>query len=259
MREKNPLIVCYTNDVVKNFTANGLLSIGASPAMSEAPEEAKDIFKVTEGLLINIGTLTRQTGADMLEIAKQANDLGVPIVFDPVAVGASQFRKDYCQQFLNQVDVDVIKGNASEILTLVDAETTMKGTDSAANIDHVQIALKAYEKYNTAIIVTGKNDVIVQDHQIIELTNGSPLLTKITGAGCLLGAVVASFLLRQKHPNIEALIEAVSIYNIAAEHAELSLGADLPGTFLVSFINALNQVDDASYHQEIKKREVKET
>lgn len=259
VRETNPLIVCYTNDVVKNFTANGLLSLGASPAMSEAPEEAKDFFKVTEGLLINIGTLTRQTGADMLEIAKQANDLGVPIVFDPVAVGASQFRKDYCQQFLNQVDVDVIKGNASEILTLVDAETTMKGTDSAANIDHIQIALKAYEKYNTAIIVTGKNDVIVQDHQIIELTNGSPLLTKITGAGCLLGAVVASFLLRQKHPNIEALIEAVSIYNIAAEHAELSLGADLPGTFLVSFINALNQVDDASYHQEIKKREVKET
>ncbi|AJC95559.1 hydroxyethylthiazole kinase [Staphylococcus hyicus] len=254
-----PLVVCYTNDVVKNFTANGLLSIGASPAMSEAPEEAKDFFKVTNGLLINIGTLTRQTGQDMLEIAKQANDLGVPIVFDPVAVGASRFRKDFCKQFLAQVDVDVIKGNASEILTLVDDQTTMKGTDSDSGMDHIKIACEAYKKYNTAIIVTGEKDVIVQNHQVIELSNGSPLLTKITGSGCLLGAVVASFLLSQKKPGIEVLIEAVSIFNIAAEHAELSQGADLPGTFLVSFVNALNQVDEATYHQEIKKREVKVT
>ena len=43
LRQENPLVVCYTNDVVKNFTANGLLSIGASPAMSEAPEEAKEL------------------------------------------------------------------------------------------------------------------------------------------------------------------------------------------------------------------------
>ncbi|UEX90702.1 hydroxyethylthiazole kinase [Staphylococcus ratti] len=256
MRATQPLVVCYTNDVVKNFTANGLLALGASPAMSEAPEEAKDFFKITQGLLINIGTLTRKTGEDMLEIAKQANDQGVPIVFDPVAVGASQFRKDYCRQFLAQVDVAVIKGNASEILTLVDESTTMKGTDSSDDIDTITIAKRAYEQFQTAIVVSGEKDVIVQDNKVIELDNGVPLLTKITGAGCLLGAVIASFLLRQPKPELEALVEAVSIYNIAAEHAELSEGADAPGTFLVSFIDALSQVDTAAYHQEIKKREV---
>lgn len=80
VRKQQPLVVCYTNDVVKNFTANGLLSMGASPAMSEAPEEAVDFFKVTQGLLINIGTLTTRNSEDMLTIAKSANQMGVPIV-----------------------------------------------------------------------------------------------------------------------------------------------------------------------------------
>lgn len=252
VRHTQPLVVCYTNDVVKNFTAKGLLSLGASPAMSEAPEEAKDFFKATQALLINIGTLTRQTGADMLEIAKQANDQGVPIVFDPVAVGASQFRKDFCRQFLSQVKVDVIKGNGSEILALIDETATMKGTDSSTDIDIVSIAKQAYDHFQTAIVLTGEQDVIVQEGKVVVLDNGSQLLTKITGAGCLLGAVVASFLLRQRVPNIDVLIEAVSTYNIAAEHAELSESAMLPGTFLVAFIDALHQIDEATVHQELK-------
>ncbi|EGQ3483607.1 hydroxyethylthiazole kinase [Staphylococcus pseudintermedius] len=258
VRKQQPLVVCYTNDVVKNFTANGLLSMGASPAMSEAPEEAVDFFKVTQGLLINIGTLTTRNSEDMLTIAKSANQMGVPIVFDPVAVGASQFRKDFCQRFLEEIDVAVIKGNASEILTLVDTATTMKGTDSASDIDVVSIAQQAYEKYQTAIVLSGKEDVIVHDGKVVILLNGSPLLTKITGAGCLLGAVVASFLLGETKPSIDQLIEAVSYYNISAEQAELREGADLPGTFLVAFIDALNQTLAESYLLEIKKREVSE-
>ncbi|ARJ50260.1 hydroxyethylthiazole kinase [Staphylococcus lutrae] len=256
VRKQHPLVVCYTNDVVKNFTANGLLSLGASPAMSEAPEEAEDFFKMTQALLINIGTLTVQNSRDMLAIAKTANRMNVPIVFDPVAVGASQFRKDFCKQFLDEVDVAVIKGNASEIMTLVDATTTMKGTDSATDMDAVSIAQQAYQKYQTAIVISGKEDVVIQNNQITVLSNGTPLLTRITGAGCLLGAVIASFLLGAQRPTLEQLVEAVSFYNIAAEQAEMREGADLPGTFLMAFIDALNQTSTESYLLEIKKREV---
>ncbi len=256
LRAQHPLVVCYTNDVVKNFTANGLISVGASPAMSEAPEEADDFFNVAQALLINIGTLTKQRGEDMLKIAKTANKKGVPVVFDPVAVGASQFRKDFCQRFLEEIDVSVIKGNASEIMTLVDTTTTMKGTDSAHDIDVVTIAQEAYKKYQTAIVISGQVDVIIQKEGIVMLSNGTPLLTKITGAGCLLGGVIASFLLGEETPSIEQLTQAVSFYNIAAEQAELREGADLPGTFLVAFIDALNQTSAESYQLEIKKREV---
>lgn len=97
LRQENSLVVCYTNDVVKNFTANGLLSIGASPAMSEAPEEAKEFYKVAGALLINIGTMTKANEQDILEIGKIANQQGTPIVFDPVAVGASSYRKHFAK------------------------------------------------------------------------------------------------------------------------------------------------------------------
>jgi len=256
LRQDNPLVVCYTNDVVKNFTANGLLSIGASPAMSEAPEEAEEFYKVAGALLINIGTLTKANEEDILAIGKIANKQGTPIVFDPVAVGASTYRKQFCQRFLSEVEVSVIKGNASEILTLVDTNTTMKGTDGDTNLDPVTIAKKAYEKLNTAIVLTGKDDVIVQDNKVVKLSNGSPLLAKITGAGCLLGGIVAGFLFRETHPSIQALEEAVSFYNIAAEIAENDAQVKGPGTFLPQLLDQMYLMNYETYERNVKREEV---
>ncbi len=256
LREKAPLVVCYTNDVVKNFTANGLLSLGASPAMSEAVEEAEDFYKVADALLINIGTMTKDKSNVMLELGKIANRVGVPVVFDPVAVGASSFRKSFVRKFLDDVDVSVIKGNASEILTLIDETTTMKGTDSSQDLDSIKIAQEAYKQYNTAIVLTGKEDVIVQDGKTIVLKNGSEMLTKVTGAGCLLGAVVASFLLRETHPKLDVLKEAVSVFNIAAEQAEMTEGATLPGTFQVALIDELNRLGEETYKMGLIEKEV---
>ncbi len=256
LRQENPLVVCYTNDVVKNFTANGLLSIGASPAMSEAPEEAEEFYKVAGALLINIGTMTKANEQDILEIGKIANQQGTPIVFDPVAVGASSYRKAFCQKFLSEVKASVIKGNASEILTLVDATTTMKGTDGETDLDVVEIAKRAHEKLNTAIVLTGKDDVIVQNNKVVKLSNGSPLLAKITGAGCLLGGIVASFLFREETPSLQVLEEAVSIYNIAAERAEQDQQVIGPGTFLSKLLDQMYVIDFNTYQQQVKRQEV---
>ncbi|BBK27673.1 hydroxyethylthiazole kinase [Staphylococcus arlettae] len=253
LRQHNPLVICYTNDVVKHFTANGLLSIGASPAMSEAPEEASEFLAAAGALVINIGTLTKQSAKDMLEIAKIANEENTPIVFDPVAVGASQFRKSFCQQFLEEVDVTVIKGNASEILTLIDSKTTMKGTDSNTTLDVVTIAKKAQQLLQTTIVITGETDVIAHEGKILKLTNGTAMLTRITGAGCLLGGIIASFVNKQLEPKIDDIAEAVTIYNIAAEHA--AQVADGPGSFLTQFIDALYNV---TYDDYLTQRQVKE-
>ncbi|HEH3094619.1 TPA: thiamine phosphate synthase [Staphylococcus aureus] len=239
IRIENPLTICYTNDVVKNFTANGLLSIGASPAMSEAPEEAEEFYKVAQALLINIGTLTAQNEQDIIAIAQTANEAGLPIVFDPVAVGASTYRKQFCKLLLKSTKVSVIKGNASEILALIDDTATMKGTDSDANLDAVAIAKKAYAIFKTAIVITGEEDVIVQGDKAIVLANGSPLLARVTGAGCLLGGVIAGFLFRETEPDIEALIEAVSVFNIAAEVAAENENCGGPGTFSPLLLDTL--------------------
>lgn len=257
IRTEHPLVICYTNDVVKNFTANGLLSLGASPAMSEAPQEAEDFYPVARSVLINIGTLTKHHEHAMLANAKIANETETPLVFDPVAVGASKYRKDFCKYFLKKIKPTVIKGNASEILALIDDTATMKGTDSADNLDVVDIAEKAYKEYQTAIILTGETDVIVQDDKVVKLSNGSHFLAKITGAGCLLGAVVGAFLFRNTHPSIETLIEAVSVYNIAAERAEQLSDSKGPGTFLTQFIDALYRIDSDAVAENCNLEEVK--
>jgi len=257
IRAQHPLVICYTNDVVKNFTANGLLSLGASPAMSQAPEEAEDMLIPANALLINIGTLTKNREADMLKIAKTANKVGTPVVFDPVAVGASQYRKDFCKTFLQEVNVSVIKGNASEVLALIDNEATMKGTDSDQDLDAVSIAKKAHEVLNCAIVITGKIDVIIQDNQIYKLSNGSALLAQITGAGCLLGAIVASFIEDDLKVDIEALIQAVAIYNIAAEKAEQVANDKGPGSFMIALLDSLSQVSETDYLNNCNKQEVK--
>lgn len=256
IRAQHPLVICYTNDVVKNFTANGLLSLGASPAMSQAPEEAEDMLTPANALLINIGTLTKDREDDILKIAKIANEVGTPIVFDPVAVGASQYRKNFCKTFLQEVEVSVIKGNASEVLALIDSEARMKGTDSAQNLDAISIAKKAHAMLNCAIVITGKVDVIIQDNQVYELYNGSPLLAQVTGAGCLLGAIVASFIEKDLKVDIEALIQAVTIYNIAAETAEQLTLNKGPGSFMIALLDALSQISEVDYINYCNKQEV---
>lgn len=256
LRENNPLVICYTNDVVKNFTANGLLSLGASPAMSEAPEEAMDMLTYANALLINIGTLTKAREIDILKIAKTANQIGTPIVFDPVAVGASQYRKDFCATFLKEIDVAVIKGNASELLALMDADTTMKGTDSDQDLDAITIAKNAYNQFDTAIAITGEIDIVIQDNKMYELSNGSPLLAKVTGAGCLLGAVIASFLDQDKKVTIDMLIDAISIYNIASEQAEKISENNGPGSFMIELLNALYHIQYDDYLTLSNRQEV---
>lgn len=256
LRENNPLVICYTNDVVKNFTANGLLSLGASPAMSEAPEEAMDMLTYANALLINIGTLTKAREIDILKIAKTANQIGTPIVFDPVAVGASQYRKDFCATFLKEIDVAVIKGNASELLALMDADTTMKGTDSDQDLDAITIAKNAYKQFDTAIAITGETDIVIQDNKMYELSNGSPLLAKVTGAGCLLGAVIASFLNQDKKVTVDMLIDAISIYNIASEQAEQNSKNNGPGSFMMELLNALYHIQYDDYLTLSNRQEV---
>ena len=223
--------------------------------MSEAPEEATEMLSVAQALLINIGTITKDRAKDMLEIAKIANKVGTPVIFDPVAVGASDFRKQFCKQFIEEIDIAVIKGNASEVLALIDDETTMKGTDSDVNLDAIDIARKALDQLQTAIVITGKEDIIAQDNKVIQLSNGSSLLTRITGAGCLLGAIVGPFN-RKGKVHIQQLEEAVAIYNIAAEAAEQLAGHQGPASFMTALLDALYHISYDDYLKSNRRTEV---
>ena len=195
IKSSSPIILSLTNYVVMNFTANVLLACGFSPIMSLDKSDIEDLSKITNGMLINIGTLND----DFIKLCfcgiKNGIKLKIPIVFDPVGSGASRIRTDISRQILN-IDYDklVIKGNASEILSLYQ-ETAGKGVDSVHKSDDIiHIAKEISNKYNKIICITGRNDYIIQRNKVIKISNGSVKMTKVTGMGCALGAIIAGFL-----------------------------------------------------------------
>ena len=244
LKEKNPLVICITNDVVKNFTANGLVALGASPAMSEYKKDLVDLLRYAGGLLINIGTLTEENWKLYQDALKIAEEYNVPAVLDPVACGAGEYRKKVAQDLIANYKLSAIRGNAGEIASLVGINVASKGVDSAGvdNID--EIALAANKKFNIPIIVTGEVDAIAVNGEVVTIHNGTAMMPKVIGTGCLLGAVLASFIGLEKGQELKSLETAMLAYNIAGEMAEKRPNGHLPGTFKVEFINALYEVTD---------------
>ena len=119
VRQSNPLIHNITNIVVANFSANGLLALGASPVMADAVEEAADMAKVANAVVLNIGTLNRDTVEAMMVAGKSANEYGIPVILDPVGAGATPYRTQVCQKLLKEISFSIIRGNAAEIANLI--------------------------------------------------------------------------------------------------------------------------------------------
>ncbi|MFB1050298.1 hydroxyethylthiazole kinase [Paraliobacillus sp. JSM ZJ581] len=253
VRQKNPLVHNITNEVVVNFTANGLYAIGASPVMANAMEEAADMAKNADALLLNIGTLTGDQADVMIEAGKAANEKGIPVVLDPVGVGATPYRNQVASRILNEVKLTMIRGNAGEVSQLVGLEAQVRGVDSSGSFDNISIARHAEQELGIPVLVTGEKDVITDGKDLFEVSNGAPLLTKVTGTGCLLGSVVAAFLATGEN-HVKAAAAAVVFYNVAAEKAAKNVNH--PGSFQIAFLDALASTtsEDVSTHAKITHR-----
>ncbi|WP_307190275.1 hydroxyethylthiazole kinase [Geomicrobium sp. JCM 19039] len=241
LRELQPLIYCMTNDVVTNFTANGLLAIGASPVMSKNAHESGQLAAAANGLLLNTGTLTDAQLEAMIIAGKSANKHGVPIVLDPVAVGATTYRTESVERLLKEVDMTVVRGNAGEIASLLGAHSEIKGVEGMSNLDPATLAEQTAYKLQTIVCVTGETDAVSDGATTTVLTQGHAWLTKVVGTGCLLGAVIASYVSVKKDDATVLTTEAVRDYTIAAERAyETSQYAGI-GTFQAHFLDELSK------------------
>ena len=243
LRKDVPLVVCITNDVVKPFTANSLLALGASPIMSGEKSEAEDILKHAGGLLLNIGTCSKEKVLLYETMANYANQYNIPVVLDPVGYGASAFRRNLTDKLLSDYDIALVKGNAGEIHALSGREAASKGVDSIIEGNTLDIAEAAHGALNVPVLVTGETDAFVNGEERIVMHNGHHYQEKITGSGCVLGAIAAAFLAVKN--NKESVINAVSLYNIAAEKAAASAGG--PGTFAVQLIDEIYNFKNDDY------------
>ncbi|MEK4030416.1 MULTISPECIES: hydroxyethylthiazole kinase [Bacillaceae] len=244
VRAQSPLVHNITNVVVTNFTANGLLALGASPVMAHAKEEAADMARIAGALVINIGTLDEEKVASMIIAGKAANEAGVPVIFDPVGAGATAYRTAAASRIINEVKVDVLRGNAAEVANVIGKKWAIKGVDAGKNQGNlIELAKEAAAKWQMTTVITGEADIIAGQNSLFVVRNGHPMLTKVTGTGCLLSAVIGAFCAVEKNIGIAAA-SAVAVYGVAAEAAMKIRGEEGPGSFQIEFLNQLAKVEE---------------
>lgn len=227
VRKNGPLIHNITNYVTVNDCANVLLACGASPIMSDDAEEVEEITSICGGLDINIGTLNQRTIQSMLLAGKKANELNHPVILDPVGAGASKLRTETSHKLLEQVKFTVIRGNISEIKTLAIGEGTTKGVDADVadsiteeNIDEsVKFAKGFAEKMGAIIVITGAIDIVADSNKAYIIRNGNPMMSKITGTGCMLTSITAAYITANPGNKLEATVAATCSMGLCGELA----------------------------------------
>jgi hydroxyethylthiazole kinase len=256
VRTSAPLVHNITNYVAMQTIANVLLAVGASPAMAHAREEAAELASLASALTINIGTPSIDWLSAMGVAAHAANRAGTPWVLDPVAVGATAFRRQAARRLAN-LRPRVIRGNASEIIALnavMDDQSRTagggKGVDATDSIEHAEAAAQQLARSTGAIIaVTGPRDLVCDGEQIAMIDNGHPLMPRITALGCALTGVIGAFLGAGAEP-FEGTVSALAYYGLAGQQAAQQ--AQGPGSFAVQFLDALAAMDEATVDREAR-------
>lgn len=244
LRVKNPLVHNITNIVVANDSANGLLAIGASPFMSSTLAEMEEVAAIADAIVLNLGTLNDEQLAAMIRVGKKANELGKPVVIDPVGVGATKYRKEAVKELLNQVKPALIRGNAGEIAALGGITWAAKGVDAGEGSgDILEIAEKVALDTQSYIAVSGVIDTITDGKKTYLVKNGTPYFTKMTGAGCLHGCVCGAFLAVDETHSLESIALASTMYALAGEIVAKQLPNVLVGSFRTYLLDQLSGID----------------
>jgi hydroxyethylthiazole kinase len=242
LRAKKPLIHNITNYVVMNYTANALLACGASPVMAHAVEEVEEMTSFAGALVLNIGTLTPYWVDSMLKAGKQANKLKVPIILDPVGSGATKLRTDSAKRLIDELSIQVVRGNASEVLSLAHQGSRTKGVDSIHSVDDAaDAALILAKELNTTLAITGEVDLITDGKRIYRVSNGHELMGYVTGTGCTATVMIGAFLAVDPDP-VEATTTGLAYFGLAGEKAAKKSQA--PGSFMIAMLDALNTINE---------------
>ena len=237
IRAKSPLVHNITNYVAMNFSANALLAIGASPVMAHAVEEMDDMVGIASALVINIGTLDAEWVQGMLAAGRAAHRMGTPIVLDPVGAGATPYRTQTAWQIIRECHPTIIRGNASEIMALVNADIKSKGVDSSQSSDDaVESAKQLAITTGAIVVISGATDYITDGTRVETITNGSPLMTRVTAMGCTASSIVGAFAGINPDP-FEAALHGMAVMGICGERAASKKAT--PGSLMINVVDEL--------------------
>lgn len=237
IRATRPLIHQITNLVVMNETANVTLAVGALPVMAHALEEVEEMVAQAGALVLNIGTLSPAWVESMLRAGRAANRAGIPVVLDPVGVGATGFRTAVAERICAEVRVSIVRGNAAEVAALCGEAAAIRGVESISSGDPSELADTAARLLRTVAVVTGAVDHVASATEHVAIANGVPLLTAVTGTGCMASALCGCFVAIHPRDPLRAAVEALATFGVAAEAAAAT--AKGPGSFHVNLYDSL--------------------
>jgi len=244
MKEKTPLVHAITNYVTVNDCANILLAVGASPAMCEAVDEVFEFSQIANALYLNIGTLNREQQMAMYLAVRGAAIKGIPIVIDPVGCAAIPSRISFIRKLSHFGSFSVIKGNMGVIKALAGVATKVRGVDSLDTGEDGQEVCRALAReFGCTVVATGPTDIISDGRRTYLVRNGTEMFGRITGSGCMVGALVAAFCAANDDPCLSSAAALLTM-NLAGELAAEGLGGKNPGTFRTHLIDQVSLVDE---------------
>ena len=242
IRRKSPLVHNITNFVVMNNTANALLALGASPVMAHAETEVCDMVNIASALVINIGTLSDPWIQAMAKAMARAKERNIPIILDPVGVGATEYRTRTARELLLVASPAIIRGNGSEIMALCQEDIKTKGVDSSSSSDlAIESARALNREFGAVVCITGETDYIVSRSEMICVKNGDAMMPRVTGLGCTATALCGAFAAVNPDSRLAAA-HAMAVMGIAGQiAAETAHG---PASLQLHFIDTLYQLSE---------------
>ncbi len=240
LREQKPLIHNITNYVVMNYTANAILAAGALPVMAHAPQEMAEMVAIAGSLVINIGTLSTNWVEGMFTAGREANKKNIPIILDPVGAGATSYRTQTAKSLIDSLDIAVVRGNASEVLSLAGDDSKTKGVESIHSVDDAAEAAQALAKeIGCVVAITGKTDLVTDGEKVYRIDNGHALMGAVTGTGCVATTMIAAFSAVNNN-FVVASAGALAYFGIAGEKAAEKYNA--PGSYALGLIDELYRI-----------------
>ncbi|MHA8111456.1 hydroxyethylthiazole kinase [Lactobacillaceae bacterium Melli_B4] len=250
IRETNPVILNVANMVTPQHVADAINFYGGSPIMFTDEREAEALTNIASGVVFNMGSTNDDTVKNIIASGKVANKRGIPVVIDPVAIGATELRQNNFELVADQVNFDVIRGNASEIAYLANVNWQAKGIDAGdGSGDVAVIAEKVATKYKCWVVLSGEHDIVTDGKDTYVVNNGHPYFQTNVGSGDMLDGIIATAIATQ--PDLKALARSVATFSIAGEIAGDKY-PNRPATFFTEVFNQLATLDDEMIDSRIK-------
>ena len=255
LRQQRVLVHNITNYVVMNSTANALLAAGASPVMAHAREEVEEMAALAGAVGLNIGTLEPPWIEAMHLAGAAANRRGTPVILDPVGAGATAYRTDTARGLARELDIAVVRGNASEILSLAGVDAETKGVDAAHEVeDAARVAADLASRLETVVAITGEVDLVTDGSTVLRVEAGHSLMGLVTGTGCTATALTAAFAAVETD-FVAAASGALAYFGIAGERA--ARRSTSPGSFRVALDDMLYEITAGDLLSEARIHEVR--